>query len=139
MTRRSRACTITERGPYSDEEKLGLRAADRLHRSPYELDDEFYAELKQVYRDDQLIELMATAAAFEFFTRFVDHYAFPQHRFPTTWEQRNDAAAARVARPSDERGRRAGRVSPGPPTGEYQAGPSFTWSSESPTLIRRRK
>lgn len=71
-----------ERGPYSDAEKLGLRAADRLHRSPYELDDEFYAELKQVYRDDQLIELMATAAAFEFFTRFVDALRIPTTPVP---------------------------------------------------------
>ncbi len=71
-----------ERGPYSESEKLGLRAADRLHRSPYELEDDFYAELKRVYRDDQLIELMATAAAFEFFTRFVDALRIPTTPVP---------------------------------------------------------
>jgi alkylhydroperoxidase family enzyme len=71
-----------ERGPYTEGEKLGLRAADRLHRSAYELDDEFYAELKRVYRDDQIIELMATAAAFEFFTRFVDALRIPTTPLP---------------------------------------------------------
>ena len=54
-----------------------MQAADRLHRSPYELDDEFYAELKRAYNNQQIIELLATAAAFEFFTRFVDALRIP--------------------------------------------------------------
>ena len=61
-----------ERGPYNENEKLGFRAADRLHRSPSELDDDFYAALKRVYSDPQIIELVVTAAAFEFFARLVD-------------------------------------------------------------------
>jgi alkylhydroperoxidase family enzyme len=76
-----------ERGPYSEKEKLGLRAADRLHRSPYELDDEFYAELKRSFSEQEIIELTATAAAFEFFTRFVDSLRIPTTPVP--------AAAAR--------------------------------------------
>jgi alkylhydroperoxidase family enzyme len=75
-----------ERGPYSETEKLGLRAADRLHRSPYEIDDEFYAELKGAYDDPQIIELMATAAAFEFFTRFVDSLRIPTTPLPGSAE-----------------------------------------------------
>ncbi|HEV2117149.1 MAG TPA: hypothetical protein VGR48_14050 [Terriglobales bacterium] len=59
-----------------------MRAADRLHRSPYELDDEFYAELKRVFNDQEIIELMATAAAFEFFTRFVDVLRIPTTPVP---------------------------------------------------------
>ena len=38
--------TDYERGPFSEREKLGFRSADRLHRSPYEIDDEFYASLR---------------------------------------------------------------------------------------------
>jgi alkylhydroperoxidase family enzyme len=75
-----------ERGPFSEPEKLGLRAADRLHRSPYEIDDGFYAELKRVYNDAQIIELMATAAAYEFFTRFVDSLRIPTTPLPAGLE-----------------------------------------------------
>lgn len=71
-----------EHGPYSEEEKLGFRAADRIHRSAYELDDAFYAELKRAYTDAQIIELLATAAAFDFFTRFVDALRIPTTPVP---------------------------------------------------------
>jgi alkylhydroperoxidase family enzyme len=73
-----------ESGPYSEKEKLGLRAADRLHRSPYELDDDFYRELKAAYSDEEIIELMATAAAFDFFPRFVDALRIPTTPLPET-------------------------------------------------------
>jgi hypothetical protein len=66
-----------EKGPYSEKEKLGFRAADRLYRSPYELDDEFYAELKGIFKDPEIIELTATATAFVFFPRFVDALRIP--------------------------------------------------------------
>lgn len=66
-----------EKGPFSDSEKLGLRCADRLHRSGRELDDEFYAKLKTVFTDQQIVELVATASVFEFFPRFVDGLRIP--------------------------------------------------------------
>jgi alkylhydroperoxidase family enzyme len=66
-----------ESGPFSDSEKLGLRCADRLHRSGRELDDEFYAKLKIVFSDQQIVELVATASVFEFFPRFVDGLRIP--------------------------------------------------------------
>jgi alkylhydroperoxidase family enzyme len=66
-----------ESGPLSDSEKLGLRCADRLHRSGRELDDEFYAKLKAVFTDQQIVELVATASVFEFFPRFVDGLRIP--------------------------------------------------------------
>ena len=66
-----------ERGPFSESEKLGFRYADRLHRSPSEIDDAFYATVKNVYNDLQILELTAVAAAFEFFPRFVDALRIP--------------------------------------------------------------
>lgn len=66
-----------ERGPFTAREKLGFRAAERLHRSPYELDDEFYALLKRDFDNPEIIELLATASAWEFFTRFVDALRIP--------------------------------------------------------------
>ena len=61
-----------ENGPFSEAEKLGLRTAERLHRSPAEITDEFFAMLRQHFTDPQIVELVATAAAFELFPRFVD-------------------------------------------------------------------
>jgi AhpD family alkylhydroperoxidase len=66
-----------ESGPFSETEKLGFRCAERLHRSAHELDDEFYARLKSSYTDPQIVELVATAAAFELFPRLVDGLRIP--------------------------------------------------------------
>jgi AhpD family alkylhydroperoxidase len=66
-----------EKGPFTAAEKLGLRCADRLHKSAREIDDAFFAELKSVFNDQQIIELIATAAAFELFPRFVDALRIP--------------------------------------------------------------
>jgi alkylhydroperoxidase family enzyme len=66
-----------EKGPFTEEEKLGLRYADRLHRSPEEIDDAFYAQIKSVYNNLQIIELTAVAAAFEFFPRFIAALRIP--------------------------------------------------------------
>ena len=66
-----------EDGPFTAAEKLGLRCADRLHQSARAIDDKFFAELKSVFNDQQIIELMATASAFELFPRFVDALRIP--------------------------------------------------------------
>jgi uncharacterized peroxidase-related enzyme len=66
-----------ESGPFTAMEKLGLRCAERLHRSPSEIDDAFFAELKGAFTDPQIIELLATASAFELFPRFVDGLRIP--------------------------------------------------------------
>jgi uncharacterized peroxidase-related enzyme len=66
-----------ESGPFSEAEKIGFRAAERLHRSAAEIDDVFFAELKRHFSDPQIIELIAAAAAFELFPRFVDGLRIP--------------------------------------------------------------
>jgi len=66
-----------EAGPFTEAEKLGFRCAERLHRSPIEIDDSFFAQLKGAYSDPQIIELIATACAFELFPRFVDALRIP--------------------------------------------------------------
>jgi uncharacterized peroxidase-related enzyme len=66
-----------ENGPFSEADKQGFRAADRLHRSANEITDEVFANLKQHFTDAQIIELIATAAAFELFPRFVDAFRIP--------------------------------------------------------------
>jgi len=71
-----------ETAGFSETEKLGFRLADRLHRSALEIDDPFYAALKSAFTDPQIIELAAVAAAFEFFTRFVDALRIPTTPIP---------------------------------------------------------
>lgn len=66
-----------QNGPFSDREKLGFELAGRLHVSAAQVDDRFYARLQAAYSDQEIIELAAVAAAFEFFTRFVDALRIP--------------------------------------------------------------
>ena len=66
-----------ENGPFTEVEKLGFRAAERLHRSPAEITDQFFATLKQHFTDGQIVELIAAAAAFELFPRLVDALRIP--------------------------------------------------------------
>jgi len=86
--------TDYERGPFSEREKLGFRSADRLHRSPYEIDDEFYASLRTVFSEPEIIELMATSAAWEFLTRFVDALRIPTTPLSETRTTKGRAAEA---------------------------------------------
>lgn len=69
--------TDFESGPFTAAEKLGFRAAERLHRSAGEITDEFFAELKLHFTNPQIIELIAAAAAFELFPRLVDGLRIP--------------------------------------------------------------
>lgn len=71
-----------ERGPFSGAEKLGFRCAERLHRSPEEIDDSFFAQLRSAYGDAQLVELFATASAFELFPRFIGALRIPTTPIP---------------------------------------------------------
>jgi AhpD family alkylhydroperoxidase len=66
-----------ERGPFTEADKMGLRCADRLHHSAGDIDDDFYRKLRSLFNDQQIIELIATASAFEFFPRFVDALRIP--------------------------------------------------------------
>jgi AhpD family alkylhydroperoxidase len=79
-----------ESGPFTDAEKLGFRCAERLHRSPQEVDDMFFAELKAAFSDPQIVELVATASAFELFPRLVDGLRIPTTPVPQTMAAKKD-------------------------------------------------
>lgn len=79
-----------EFGPFTEKEKLGFRCAERLHRSPQEIDDDFFAELKRVYTDPEIVELVATAAAFELFPRVVDGLRIPTTPVPAGLARKKD-------------------------------------------------
>ena len=71
-----------ETGPFTEAEKVGFQCAERLHRSPQEIDDAFFAELKRGFSDPQIVELVATAASFELFPRLVDGLRIPTTPIP---------------------------------------------------------
>jgi AhpD family alkylhydroperoxidase len=71
------AKTDYEKGPFTPAGKLGFRCAEKLHQSGQNLDDASYGELKAVYTDAQIVELIAAASIFEFFPRFVDGLRIP--------------------------------------------------------------
>jgi uncharacterized peroxidase-related enzyme len=66
-----------ERGPFSEKEKAGFRYADRLHTGAQAIDDPAYTAVKKHFTDQEIIELTAVAAAFEFFPRFVSALEIP--------------------------------------------------------------
>jgi len=66
-----------ENGSFSEAEKLGFRCAERLHRSPKEIDEDFFSQLRAVYSDSQIVELITTAAAFELFPRLIEALQIP--------------------------------------------------------------
>lgn len=71
-----------ESGPFTEEEKLGFRCAERIHQSGNRVDDEFFDQLRDVFSSAQIVELVATASAFEFFPRFVDGLRIPTTEVP---------------------------------------------------------
>ncbi len=66
-----------EEGPFTDAQKIGFRCAERIHHSAAEIDDAFFAILKRAFTDQEIIELVATSCAFQFFPRFVDALRIP--------------------------------------------------------------
>jgi len=58
-----------ESGPFTEKEKAGFRYADLLHVSGHAVDDAAFAALRKHFNSQEIIELTAVAAAFEFFTR----------------------------------------------------------------------
>jgi uncharacterized peroxidase-related enzyme len=59
-----------ETGPFTEKEKAGFRYASLLHVSGHSIDDAAFAAVSAHFNSEELIELTAVAAAFEFFPRF---------------------------------------------------------------------
>lgn len=61
--------TSFESGPFTEKEKAGFRCADLLHASGHAIDDAAFAALSAHFNTEEIVELTAVAAAFEFFPR----------------------------------------------------------------------
>lgn len=79
-----------ESGPFTEAQKLGFRCAERLHHSAQDLDDDLFAWLKSAFTDAQIVELVATASAFELFPRLVDGLRIPITPIPASVAGKKD-------------------------------------------------
>ena len=73
-----------ETGPFSEKEKAGFRYAGLLHISGHAIDDAAFAAVCAHFNTQEIIELTAVAAAFEFFPRFNSALQIPVTPLPET-------------------------------------------------------
>lgn len=59
-----------EAGPFTEKEKAGFRYATLLHGSGHAIDEAAFAAINAHFSFQEIVELTAVAAAFEFFPRF---------------------------------------------------------------------
>ena len=71
-----------ESGPFSEKEKAGFRYATLLHESGHAIDDAAHAAVSAYFNAQELIELTAVAAAFEFFPRINTALSIPVTPLP---------------------------------------------------------
>lgn len=71
-----------ETGPFTESEKAGFRYSDILHRSGNDVDDAAWQTVREHFSENQLVELTAVAAAFEFFPRFNSALRIPVTPLP---------------------------------------------------------
>lgn len=73
-----------ETGPFTEKEKAGFRYASLLHVSGHAIDDAAFRAVRAHFNTQELIELTAVAAAFEFFPRFNSALHIPVTPLPVT-------------------------------------------------------
>jgi len=71
-----------ETGPFSEKEKAGFRYAELLHDSGHAIDDAAFAAVSAHFNIQEIVELTAVAAAFEFFPRFNSALRIPVTPLP---------------------------------------------------------
>jgi uncharacterized peroxidase-related enzyme len=72
-----------ELGPFSDKEKAGFRYAGLLHQSGHAVNEAAFEDVSAHFGSEEIVELTAVAAAFEFFTRVSSALRIPVTPLPT--------------------------------------------------------
>jgi uncharacterized peroxidase-related enzyme len=71
-----------ETGPFTEKEKAGFRYAGLLHRSGHAINETAFDDLSAHFTPEEIVELTAVAAAFEFFSRFNSALRIPVTPLP---------------------------------------------------------
>ena len=71
-----------ENGPFTEKEKAGFRYAGLLHQSGHAVNETAFDDLSTHFSPEEIIELTAVAAAFEFFSRFNSALRIPVTPLP---------------------------------------------------------
>jgi alkylhydroperoxidase family enzyme len=61
-----------QRSDFTPQEKIALRVADRLTRDQHSLDDALFTEMRQLYDEPAVVELIAAIGLFNYFNLFND-------------------------------------------------------------------
>ena len=61
-----------ERSDFTPQEKIALLVAERLTRDQHSLDDALFAELRRLYDEPAIVELIAAIGLFNYFNLFND-------------------------------------------------------------------
>jgi uncharacterized peroxidase-related enzyme len=71
-----------ENGPFTEKEKAGFRYASLLHGSGHAINEAAFAAINAHFSFQEIVELTAVAAAFEFFPRFNSALQIPVTPLP---------------------------------------------------------
>jgi uncharacterized peroxidase-related enzyme len=71
-----------ENGPFTEKEKAGFRYAGLLHQSGHAVNEAAFGDLSAHFSQEEIVELTAVAAAFEFFSRFNSALRIPVTPLP---------------------------------------------------------
>ena len=71
-----------ELGPFSDKERAGFRYATILHQSGHAVNEAAFEDLSAYFNAEEIVELTAVAAAFEFFSRINSALRIPVTPLP---------------------------------------------------------
>jgi uncharacterized peroxidase-related enzyme len=71
-----------ELGPFTDKEKAGFRYAGILHLSGHAVNEAAFADLSEHFDAEEIVEITAVAAAFEFFSRINSALRIPVTPLP---------------------------------------------------------
>jgi uncharacterized peroxidase-related enzyme len=71
-----------ELGPFTDREKAGFRYAGILHLSGHAVNEAAFADLSAHFDAEEIVEITAVAAAFEFFSRINSALRIPVTPLP---------------------------------------------------------
>jgi alkylhydroperoxidase family enzyme len=61
-----------QRNDFTPQEKIALRVAELLTRDQHSLDDALFAELRRLYDEPAIVELIAAIGLFNYFNLFND-------------------------------------------------------------------